>query len=593
MRKIAIILIITILYAVIALLSEHLAIQGTVVSPVWPPAGIALAAVIIFGDIALVGVFIGCFIADFHTFTGGGALLPTFLNALAPATGAALQAYLGKLALSVLIGSYNIFSNIKAVLVFIFISAFSVCVINATFGTTSLMLTGNISITELPYDWLTWWIADAVGVVSVTSTILAWKQKWREKMSFSQILNIGVTWLLILLLGYITLHMQTKMAYLFIPIAIWAAFQFEIHFSLLTGVLISSVCLYGATQDYEIIIPATSANTAIILVQIFISIIYLTILLVHTILSERAMAYKDLQSLNMQLEKRVLDRTKDLSESNQQLEIEKNKAIDALEALKHSHARLMQSEKMASLGFLTAGVAHEIKHPLNAMSSNMESIKKNMHHIIQFVAQIEKDGNIKDEVNHISKNTDTLIMATNEGIKRTSGVIADLCAFASSDEPEMIMTDLNRNIDSTLNLLSSESKNIRIIKEYGTIPAVLCHPGKINQVIMNILINAIHALQTRQGAEITIKTQSNADSIILSIKDNGSGMKKETIDKLFTPFFTTKKGGLGSGLGLFISYNIIKEHNGNITVTSEPGKGTEFTITLPIKKDSSIHDYHA
>ncbi len=149
----------------------------------------------------------------------------------------------------------------------------------------------------------------------------------------------------------------------------------------------------------------------------------------------------------------------------------------------------------------------------------------------------------------------------------------------------MVMTDVNRNIDSTLNLLGSEIKsNITIIKEYGDIPQLLCHPGKINQVIMNILVNAIHALQTRQDSKIIIKTENINNSIIISIKDNGSGMKKEVLDKLFTPFMTTKREGMGSGLGLFISNNIIKEHHGRIKVISELEKGTEFFITLPIEE---------
>jgi two-component system NtrC family sensor kinase len=175
-----------------------------------------------------------------------------------------------------------------------------------------------------------------------------------------------------------------------------------------------------------------------------------------------------------------------------------------------------------------------------------------------------------------------LITASYLGITRTAGVIADLCAFARSDEPEMVMVDINKNIDSTLNLLSAEIKsNITIIKEYGDIPQLLCHPGKINQVIMNVLVNALHALQTRMDSKIIIKTESINNAIIISIKDNGPGMKKEVLDKLFTPFMTTKIGGAGSGLGLFISNNIIKEHHGKINVTSELDKGTEFVITVP------------
>jgi signal transduction histidine kinase len=127
--------------------------------------------------------------------------------------------------------------------------------------------------------------------------------------------------------------------------------------------------------------------------------------------------------------------------------------------------------------------------------------------------------------------------------------------------------------------------SITVVKEYGDIPMLVCHPGKINQVIMNILINAIHALQSRSNNKITINTKFIDNNIVLSIKDNAGGIPKEMLDKIWKPFFTTKDSSSGSGLGLFISYNIVKEHHGTITVNSEKDIGTEFVITLPINKD--------
>lgn len=566
-----------------AKLSLYLSTPGTLVAPVWPPAGIALAAILIFGNIALIAIFIGCFIANFHMFSGEGITLLSILYASIPSVGGALQAYVGKFALGFFSGTKDIFKNIRSILIFIFVSAFAACLINATLGTVTILLTGNIPFVEFSYNWLIWWIADAVGVVTVTSTLIAWNQKWLKKLSYPQVVKLILTWMLILVVGYIALHTRVELTYLFIPFAIWAAFQFEKRLSLLTGLLISSLCLYGTTHGYGII-HATSVNTAISLIQVFICIIFLTILLIDVILSDRQKAYNDLQLLNKQLEKRVQDRTKELSDTNEQLQIQKNKAIEAFETLKHSHARLMQSEKMASLGVLTAGVAHEIKHPLNAISANMESIKKNIEQITQSIDQPHIDDTIKKDINRLTEHTVSLIAATNEGIKRTAGIIADLSAFARADEAEMGMNDLHQNIDSTLNLLSSEIKNnITVVKEYGQIPLLHCHPGKLNQVMMNILVNAIHALQSRRESKITIHTECKDDSIVLSIKDNGPGIKKEVLEKLFTPFFTTKQEGMGSGLGLFLSYNIIREHNGTIAVKSELEKGTEFIITLPTR----------
>jgi two-component system, NtrC family, sensor kinase len=585
MQKTAIICIIAILYAVAARLSFFLAAPDSIISPVWPPTGIALASMLIFGNIALIGIFIGCYIANSHMFMNNEFTLLSFLFMSVPAIGGAIQAYVGKVAILKFTGSKNIFQNTHSVLIFILLAAFGACLINATFGTSMLVLTYKVPVSGIPTAWLTWWIADAVGVVAIASTIIAWKEYWKIKISFTQITKLAITWMFILIAGYFTIKSNIELSYIFIPFAIWAAFQFDIRFSLLTGLLISAICLYNSSYQSHMM-HTVSTNTSISLIQLFITIIYLTILLTYTILSDRQKAYLNLQLLILQLEQLVLDRTNALSESNKQLEIQKNKAIDALEALKYSHARLMQSEKMASLGMLTAGVAHEIKHPLNAMSANMDSIKQNMQQVAKFFELSKSDDCKRQDFNRLNENIASLITAAHEGIKRTAGVIADLCAFARSDEPEMVTTEINKNIDSTLNLLSSEIKgNVTIVKEYSDTPPLLCHPGKINQVLMNILVNAIHALQTKRDGKIIITTKHDENSLIISIKDNASGIKKEVLDKLFTPFTTTKQAGMGSGLGLFLSYNIIKEHRGTIKVQSEPSIGTEFIITLPIRKE--------
>lgn len=586
MQKAAIIFIIAFLYALTAKLSFSLAAPNTVVSPIWPPAGIALSAVLILGDVALFGIFIGCFIANAHMFLINGISAVSLVLMLIPATGAAIQAYVSKIVLMKFSGSYNIFENTHSVLIFIFVAAFGSCLINASLSIPFLLLTGRMPLNHAPYQWLTWWIADAVGVVVVTSLIIAWNKNWRPKLSGKNLARLIIIWSLILITGYVATHSKVEIAYVFIPFAIWAAFQFDIRFALLTGLLISAVGLYDAIYTSYHVMNATSINASISLTQLFITIIYLTILLMHAILSDREKIYDNLQLLNIQLEKLVLVRTSDLFDSNKQLEVEKDKAIKALEALKQSHARLMQSEKMASLGVLTAGVAHEIKHPLNATTANMESIKKNIEQFSELINQSHSDENIKKDFHQVQENIKALIAASHVGITRTAGVIADLCAFSRLDEPEMVITDVNRSIDSTLNLLSSEIKNnITIMKEYNDIPQLLCHPGKINQVIMNILVNALHALQTRPDSKIIIKTEAKNHAIIISIKDNGPGMKKEVLNKLFTPFMTTKTGGMGSGLGLFISNNIIKEHRGKIKVLSELDKGTEFVITLPVQEE--------
>lgn len=598
-KNIIIIVGVAVLYTITAQLSDDLAISGAVVSPVWPPAGIALAAILIFGNVATIGLFIGAFFGNFHTSTGGGVLIYAILNAIVPSFGAPLQAYAGALALKVFAKTYDLFENTKSVMVFILVSAFAACLINSTLGISVLVWTGHLPAPAAPYAWFTWWIGDAVGVITVTSTIMAWYGNWGEPITLQQLSKIVIIWVLIILLGYITFLRQEPLAYLLIPFALLATFQFDKRFATLTGIIISAIAIYGAVKGYGEFLRTTSINDSILLLQTYISVIFLTILLTYSILSDRQRAYYDLKLLNAQLERRVEERTEDLSRINRQLEIQKSRAIEALDALKHSQAQLVQAEKMASLGVLTAGVAHEINNPLNYMSSNIESIKMNVDDLlklVRYVDQIKPDGNVQDKFNKFEalkkeinldllvKEFGSLIAGIKDGIKRTSGIVSDLRTFARLDEAVMKTTDLHQNIDSTLNLLSSEIKdNISVIKEYGDIPPILCHPGKLNQVIMNILINAIHALGSNSDGKIQIKTQKVNNSITLSIKDNGVGIKKENLDKIFTPFFTTKKVGLGTGLGLSISYSIIRELEGNISVVSEQGKGAEFVVTLPIK----------
>jgi len=273
-------------------------------------------------------------------------------------------------------------------------------------------------------------------------------------------------------------------------------------------------------------------------------------------------------------------------------------------SLKETQTQLVNAEKMASLGQLTAGIAHEINNPINFVISNIKPLQRDVNdilHLLSKYSEIEDDKELKEklalinisketlDINYLITEINLLLKGIDEGANRTAAIIKGLRTFSLLDEDDLKKADIHEGLDATLTLLNSNivKKEIKIIKEYDSnIKPIECYPGKVNQVFMNILHNAIQALGEKKDAKkenyITIKTYTIAQSVFISIKDNGPGIPKKNQNKIFEPFFTTKQVGEGTGLGLSIVHSIIKSHKGEIQIESEEGKGTEFIITLPI-----------
>lgn len=284
---------------------------------------------------------------------------------------------------------------------------------------------------------------------------------------------------------------------------------------------------------------------------------------------------------------------------------EKNESLQNLyRTLQQTQSQLIQSEKMASLGQLVAGVAHELNNPISFIYANMKELENyitaieevlqvlltspNKGDLQQQLQQKIKELQEKYDLKFIQKDIHSLINESAEGGRRVKEVVQNLRNFSRLDEGDVKSVDLHEGLNSTLLLLNNELKNrIEVIKEYGELPKVECHPGHINQVFMNILLNAIQAIEGK--GKIWISTKTLNGSVEVTIKDSGKGIPEDIKSKVFDPFFTTKPVGKGTGLGLSISYNIIKNHNGEIAVESEPGKGTAFHIKLPVKM-SGIDD---
>ncbi len=287
--------------------------------------------------------------------------------------------------------------------------------------------------------------------------------------------------------------------------------------------------------------------------------------LLELIAAEAGVAIENAQ-LYGTLEERVRLRTKELAEANTQL-------TQALGELKQAQTRLIQSEKMAALGNLVAGVAHEINTPLGAIASNTDILNRGLRKLTSLT-----DAHGDNTGTMLAK----LIQTNAEACRRISAIVKDLKTFSRLDEAEWKTADLREGMDITLTLVHHLHKDrITIIREYGDIPPTECRPGQINQVFMNLLVNAIQAIETTGTIWVRMKTEGR--TIRIDVQDTGAGIAPEHLDKVFDPGFTTKGVGVGTGLGLSICHQIMADHQGSIQVVSERGRGSTFTLILPIR----------
>lgn len=271
------------------------------------------------------------------------------------------------------------------------------------------------------------------------------------------------------------------------------------------------------------------------------------------------------------------------------------------EKLSRAQEQLLQSEKLASIGQLAAGVAHEINNPISFVFSNFGTLQTYLADLLRVLAQYEQaeqfiaNPQMVEQIAALRQQVDldflmddvpVLMSESREGIERVRKIVQDLKDFSRVDaHQDWQWANLHHGIDSTLNIVNNEVKyKADIVKEYGDIPEVECLPSQINQVIMNIVVNGAQAISGPRG-RITIRTGTDEGQVWIEIADNGSGIPKPILSRIFDPFFTTKAIGSGTGLGLSLSYGIIQKHHGRIDVQSEPGVGTRFRIELPIKHD--------
>lgn len=269
------------------------------------------------------------------------------------------------------------------------------------------------------------------------------------------------------------------------------------------------------------------------------------------------------------------------------LVVDVTKHVEALQQLRETQARLIQSEKMASLGSLVAGVAHEINTPLGSIQSNADVAQRAVELIREWVSHwaATEAGVMDGSLTQALKSLDDTSTMTKRAVERIVTIVTSLRNFARLDEASVQRADLHVGIDSTLTLLHHElGRRIHVRRNYGSVPEIECASGQLNQAFMNLLVNAIQAIDGE--GTITITTYQKGKSAVLEFSDTGRGIRAEDLDRIFDPGFTTKGVGTGLGLGLATVYRIIQEHGGSIHVISEPGKGATFTVRLPCARPS-------
>ena len=305
-------------------------------------------------------------------------------------------------------------------------------------------------------------------------------------------------------------------------------------------------------------------------------------------------SYRLLNKTNLELEQRVVERTRELS--------------DALVQLKESEAQLIHTEKMSSLGRMVAGIAHEVNTPLAYIKNSLGSVKGKLPELTQVIAESEKllamlqagnadpqqlagqftlvqtlIGQIKEH--HALDELQELVKDGLHGIEQISDIVVNLKNFSRLDRSTMASFNLNEGLENTLLLTKHEIKTLTVRKQFGNVPPITCSPSQINQVFLNLIHNAIQAIEPGQGT-ITLTTRSEGDYVVAEVEDTGRGIAPDVLPRIFDPFFTTKDVGKGSGLGLSIAHKIVEQHGGKITVDSTEGSGTKFTIMLPLTPGS-------
>lgn len=299
------------------------------------------------------------------------------------------------------------------------------------------------------------------------------------------------------------------------------------------------------------------------------------------------------------------DEVMEISASQVRELVRQNQALTELNRkLRHAQDQLLQSERLASIGQLAAGVAHEINNPVGYVFSNFSTLERYLADLFSVLDAYEKAEPLlagsaqaaelaalraRVELDYLKEDVPALMAESREGISRVRKIVQDLKDFSRVDaRREWEWADLHRGLDSTLNIVANEIKyRADVVREYGALPEVQCVASEINQVFMNLLVNAAHAIDKERGT-IAVRTGAAGEGVWVEVEDDGCGIPEDLQGRVFDPFFTTKPVGKGTGLGLSLSYGIVQRHGGRLSVRSRVGVGTCFRMDLPVRKPAAV-----
>ena len=576
-------------YYIAAKLSILLALPNSPgITPVWFPAPIAWSIFYLGGGPLFPGIWISDLLLNIPNLSGKCSLETAIAVGMFKATISTIVALMGAELLSrCLMG--RIVDRVQNVVVFAGISMM-MPVLTPTF---SLLLFCPVGIVPWPLFrevWCTWWIGDALSVLIAMPMLVTWHRFQRATIRRDRILDLVG---LLFGLGLITLmtgFFNYPVEYLMIPGLLWAALRLG-NSGATTGIFLVSLISLVETAYGRGNFRRESLNESLILLQAFMATVTLTTLLMLGVLAEKCKSQQDLACANELLEARVHDRTATLEQ--------------ALNDLRQTQSRLVQTEKMTSLGQLVAGLAHEINNPISFIYGNLnhaETYSEDLFNILDayqnevVTPHFALKTLIYDrELDYIREDFPKVLASMKTGADRIRQLILTLRNFSRLDEGGLKQVNLHDGLDSTLFVLNhrltqmSHGYLISVDKTYGDLPQVECYADEINQVFMHLLNNAIDCVIAHHVPHPILKLQtsisSKKDQVEIRFWNDGPPIPTDVQNRIFDPFFTTKPVGQGTGLGLAISHRIVSEkHGGSIEVCSEPGRGTEFCVCLPIRQ---------